>query len=98
MKHRLFAFALSLLACVVTVAPAADVPWAQGTLKKIDKSGEKATIAHGTIDSIGMGPMTMQFAVRDKTGLAALKAGDKVRFQAIMAGGDVVVTRIETVK
>ena len=36
--------------------------------------------------------------VEDATGLAKLKAGDKVRFQAIMAGGDIVVTRIEVAK
>ena len=98
MKSRLVAFALFLLSSLVL---AADVPWAQGTIKKIDKSGNtgpKATIAHGPIDSIGMGPMTMQFAVKDAAGLAKLKDGDKVRFQAVMAGGDVVITRIEAAK
>jgi Cu/Ag efflux protein CusF len=93
MKSRLVALVLSLLS---TLAFAADVPWAHGTLKKI--AGNKATIDHGPIDSIGMGPMTMQFTVKDAAGLARLKAGDKVRFQAIMAGGDIVVTRIETTK
>ncbi len=88
-----FAFSFSAIA--------ADVPWAQGTLKKIDKSANaapRATIAHGPIESIGMAPMTMQFAVKDAAGLAKLKEGDKVRFQAIMAGGDIVVTRIEAAK
>jgi Cu/Ag efflux protein CusF len=75
-----------------------ELPWAQGTVKKLDKAASTATIAHGPIDSIGMGAMTMQFAVKDATGLAKLKAGDKVRFQAIMAGGEVVVTRIEATK
>jgi Cu(I)/Ag(I) efflux system periplasmic protein CusF len=95
MKSRLLAFALFLLS---SLALAADVPWAQGTVKKIDKSAARATIAHGPIDSIGMGPMTMQFAVKDAAGLAKLKDGDKVRFQAVMAGGDVVITRIEVAK
>ena len=93
MKSRLFALALSLLSAL---AIAADVPWAQGTLKKV--AGNKATIDHGPIDSIGMGPMTMQFTVKDAAGLARLKNGDKVRFQAVMAGGDIVVTRIEVAK
>lgn len=95
MKPRFFALLLSSLA---TVALAADVPWAQGIIKKIDKSARQATITHGPIDSIGMGPMTMRFAVKDAAGLARLKDGDKVRFQAVMAGGDVVVTRIEAAK
>lgn len=95
MKSRLFVFAFFLFS---SLAIAADLPWAQGTVKKIDKGGNKATIAHGPIDSIGMGPMTMQFTVKDAAGLARLRDGDKVRFQAVMAGGDVVITRIEAAK
>ena len=92
---RAFAIALSLLFSFASFA-ADEVPWAQGTSKKI--AGDKATIAHGPIDSVGMGPMTMQFPVKDTAALAKLKAGDKVRFQAIMSGGDIVVTRIEAAK
>lgn len=95
MKLRPFAIALSMVA---TLAFAVDVPWAQGTLKKADKASNKATIAHGPIDSVGMGPMTMQFAVKDAAGLAKLKDGDKVRFQAVMAGGEILVTRIEAAR
>jgi Cu/Ag efflux protein CusF len=40
----------------------------------------------------------MMFAVKDSAGLARLKEGDPVRFQAVMAGGDIVVTRIESLK
>jgi Cu/Ag efflux protein CusF len=76
----------------------AEVPWAQGVIKKLDKASGHATIAHGPLDSVGMGPMTMMFAVKDTAGLAKLKEGDKVRFQAAMAGGDIVVTRIEALK
>ncbi len=95
MKFFPFVIVLSLLS---TLALAADVPWAEGILKKIDQAAGKATIAHGPIDSVGMGPMTMQFAVKDAAGLAKLKGGDKVRFQAVMVGGDIVVTRIEAAK
>jgi Cu/Ag efflux protein CusF len=91
---RAFVFALSLLFSFASFA-ADPVPWAEGTLKKIDQAAKTAVIAHGPIDSIGMAPMTMQFVVKDAAGLAKLKAGDKVRFQAIMADGDIVVTRIE---
>jgi len=77
-------------------APAAQVSWAQGTIKKI--ADDKATIAHGPIESIGMDAMTMRFTIKDADGLAKLKAGDKVRFQAVMQGGEVVVTRIESAK
>lgn len=87
--------AFSLLFSLASFA-ADPVPWAEGTIRKV--AGDKATIAHGPIDSIGMAPMTMQFMVKDAAGLAKLKAGDKVRFQAVMADGDIVVTRIEAAK
>ena len=98
---RVFVIALSFLfsfAVSFSTMAADQVSWAEGTLKKIDQTTHTAVIAHGPIESIGMAPMTMQFAVKDATGLAKLKAGDKVRFQAIMAGGDIVVTRIEAAK
>lgn len=92
---RSIVLALSLLFPLASFA-ADPVPWAEGTIKQI--VGEKVIIAHGPIESVGMGPMTMAFAVRDAAGLARLKAGAKVRFQAVMAGGDIVVTRIEARK
>ncbi len=95
MKFRVLALVASAFLSLAAVA-ADQAPWAQGVVKKI--AGDKATISHGPIDSVGMGPMTMQFPVRDTAALAKLKAGDKVRFQAIMSGGDIVVTRIEPAK
>jgi Cu(I)/Ag(I) efflux system periplasmic protein CusF len=92
---RSFVLVFSLLFSSITFA-ADPVPWAEGAIKQI--VGEKAIIAHGPIESIGMAPMTMAFLVKDKVGLAKLKAGDKVRFQAVMAGDDIVVTRIEAKK
>jgi Cu/Ag efflux protein CusF len=89
----LFSFASSF-----SIMAADQVPWAEGTIKKIDATAKTAVIAHGPIESIGMAPMTMQFTVKDAVGLAKLKAGDKVRFQAVIAGGDIVVTRIEAAK
>jgi Cu/Ag efflux protein CusF len=92
---RAFVLAVSLLFPLASLS-ADPVPWAEGTIKQI--VGEKAIIAHGPIESIGMAPMTMAFIVKDAAGLAKLKAGDKVRFQAVMAGVDIVVTRIEAAK
>lgn len=94
---RAFAFSLFLLFSFASRA-ADPVPWAEGTVKKIDQAAQTVVIDHGPIDSIGMVPMTMRFMVKDVAGLAKLKAGDKVRFQAIMTGGDIVVTRIEAAK
>jgi Cu(I)/Ag(I) efflux system periplasmic protein CusF len=69
------------------------VPWAQGTIKKIGKGN--VTLTHGPIESVGMDAMTMQFPVKDPASLARFKVGDKVRFQAVMAGSEIVVERIE---
>lgn len=95
LRSFVLAFCLSFPLASFAADP---VPWAEGTIKKIDTAGKTAVIAHGPIDSIGMAPMTMQFMVKDGAGLAKLKAGDQVRFQAVMAGGDIVVTRIEAKK
>jgi Cu/Ag efflux protein CusF len=94
---RSIVLAISLLFPLASYA-ADPVPWAEGTIKKVDAAARTAVIAHGPIESIGMAPMTMQFTVKDAAGLAKLKAGDQVRFQAVMAGGDIVVTRIEAKK
>lgn len=80
------------------VAAADKVQLAEGTIKKLDKTAGKVTLAHGPIENIGMGAMTMAFKVKEPKQLNAFKAGDKVRFQAIMSGGDIVVTRIEAKK
>lgn len=78
-------------------APAnSSVPWAQGTIKKIGKG--TVTLAHGPIESVGMDAMTMQFPVKDPASLRHFKVGDKVRFQAVMAGDEIVVQRIEPAK
>jgi Cu/Ag efflux protein CusF len=42
-----------------------------------------------------MPPMTMVFAVRDKTLLDSLKAGDRVRFKAVNEAGKYIVTEIQ---
>ena len=76
-----------------TAESAKSVPWAQGTVKKLGKG--TVTLEHGPIASVGMDAMTMQFAVKDPASLARFKVGDKVRFQAVMAGGAIVVERIE---
>lgn len=105
MRLQALSIALPLLfpaaACAADhdrAAPAAaaaksSVPWAQGTIKKIGQG--TVTLAHGPIDSVGMDAMTMQFPVRQPASLARFKVGDKVRFQAVMAGDEIVVERIE---
>lgn len=79
-------------------ARAADVIWADGTVKKIDKAGGMVTIAHGPLDNLGMSAMTMAFGVRDRAWLGKLKAGNRIRFVADYDKGALVVTRYEPVR
>jgi len=52
-------------------------------------------LRHGEIASIGMGPMTMVFEVKDAKLLDQVKVGDKVRFRVEAIGDGFVVTRLE---
>ncbi|PKO85958.1 MAG: RND transporter [Betaproteobacteria bacterium HGW-Betaproteobacteria-12] len=82
-------------------APAAagkNAPLADGVVKKIDKAAGEIVIQHGQLDSIGMPPMTMAFGVADQGWLNKLKAGDKIRFAAVMKGSMPVVSRYEPAK
>lgn len=69
---------------------------AEGTVKRIDRSGAKLTIAHGPLESLAMPPMTMAFKVADSAMLDQVKVGDKIRFTAERVGGVLTVTTLET--
>lgn len=74
---------------------AADVIWADGTVKKVDKAGGMVTIAHGPLENLGMSAMTMAFGVKDPSWLGKLKAGDRIRFVADYVDGAMIVARYE---
>lgn len=78
-------------------APMAVEPTA-GEVRKVDKPNRKITLKHGEIKNLGMGPMAMEYEVRDGAALDKLKTGDKVRFKAVYEGGRYVVTEIQLAK
>lgn len=51
-----------------------------GEVKDVDAKAGHVTLKHGAIENMNMGPMTMTFAVKDKSALASLKKGTKVKF------------------
>lgn len=51
-----------------------------GEVKDVNAKEGHVTLKHGAIENMSMGPMTMTFAVKDKTALASLKKGSKVKF------------------
>lgn len=48
-------------------------------MRKIDLAGQKITLRHGPLKSVGMPPMTMVFGVRNAGLLEGVSVGDKVR-------------------
>ncbi|HZQ62590.1 MAG TPA: efflux RND transporter periplasmic adaptor subunit [Casimicrobiaceae bacterium] len=59
-------------------AAGAQVAQASGNVVEIGKDG--ITIAHGAVPALDWPPMTMTFELRDTKAVAALRAGDAVRF------------------
>ena len=76
----------------------AEARLAEGTVKKIDKSAGKLTIAHGPLEALGMPPMTMAFRAAEPGLLAQVKVGDKIRFHAADEAGKMIVTDIQLAK
>ncbi len=68
-----------------------------GEVRKVDMDTAKVTLKHSDIKSLDMPAMTMIFNVKDKTMLAALKAGDKVKFKAVSDAGKVTITELQVV-
>jgi Cu/Ag efflux protein CusF len=67
-----------------------------GQITKVDQSAGKITIKHGPIKKLGMDQgMTMVFQAQDPAMLKAVKAGDKVKFDADNVNGQFIVTKIE---
>ena len=86
----------ALLASAVCVSAQAQTAaeLAAGEVRKVDKAASKITIKHGEIKSLDMPPMTMVFTVKDPAMLDKVKAGDKVKFNAAMQEGKMVVTEL----
>jgi Cu(I)/Ag(I) efflux system protein CusF len=67
-----------------------------GQVMKVDQSAGKITLKHGPIEKLGMEQgMTMVFKAQDAAMLKAVKAGDKVKFDAEQVNGQFTVTKIE---
>lgn len=67
-----------------------------GTITKVDTSAGKITIKHGPMKKFDMDDgMTMVFRAQDPAMLKAVKAGDKIKFDAENVNGQFVVTTIQ---
>ncbi len=87
------------IALTLSGAVALAQEWVNGQVTKIDQPASKITIRHGPMKKFDMEDgMTMVFRVKDPAMLKAVKAGDKVRFQADRIEGQFTVTQIERSK
>jgi len=70
-----------------------------GQIVKVDQSAGKITIKHGPAQRLGMeGGMTMVYKAQDPAMLKAVKAGNKIKFDAEQVNGQYTVTKIEKAK
>jgi Cu/Ag efflux protein CusF len=78
-------------------APASKsaMPLVDAVVQKVDTDKALIVLKHGDLPNLGMPAMTMGFDVADKKMLKAVKAGDKVKFQAEMVGGKATVTELK---
>lgn len=90
-------FAVALAAAPQSLA--AQPALIDGQVTKVDQPAGKITIKHGPAKRLGMDEgMTMVYKAQDPAMLNALKAGDKIRFDADQVNGQYTVTRIEKAK
>jgi Cu(I)/Ag(I) efflux system protein CusF len=90
----------ALASAGVPVAVLAQAAPYDGQVTKIDESAGKITIKHSTpIPKFDMDePMTMVYRVQDPALLKAVKAGDKVKFDADRVNNQFTVTKIQKTK
>jgi Cu/Ag efflux protein CusF len=70
-----------------------------GQVIKVDQAAKKITIRHGPIPKLDMEEgMTMVYAASDPKMLTAVKAGDRINFEAEQVNGQYTITRIEKTK
>ncbi|MEN3385678.1 MAG: hypothetical protein V7608_5722 [Hyphomicrobiales bacterium] len=90
---------MSMLALLAAAPASAQSAMIAGTVTKIDEPAGKITLKHGPIKKLDMDEgMTMVFRAADSTMLKAVKAGDKVKFDADKVNGQLTVTKIEKTK
>jgi Cu/Ag efflux protein CusF len=91
----IFALALSM----ASQSAIAQSELIDGQVMKVDQSASKITIKHGPAKRLGMeSGMTMVYKAQDPAMLKAVKAGNKIKFDAEQVNGQYTVTKIEMTK
>jgi Cu(I)/Ag(I) efflux system protein CusF len=100
MKKSLMALAgLAMLTIGAATSIASAQALTDGQVTKVDASAGKITIKHGPMPKFDMDDgMTMVYRAQDPAMLTAVKAGDKIKFDAEHINGQFVVTKIQKAK
>ena len=85
-----------LAAMIATASLPASAQMTNGEVVKVDQPAGKITIRHGPMKKFDMDEgMTMVYRVQDPALLDAVKAGDRIKFDADRIDGQFTVTRIQ---
>ena len=91
-----------IFALALSIGPQGAIAQADlidGQVMKIDQSAGKITIKHGPAKKLGMeNGMTMVYKAQNAAMLKAVKAGNKIKFDAEQVNGQYTVTKIEKAK
>ena len=101
MKTLRTALSVAVLLAAVSqpVFAQASAEMTSGQVTKVDASAGKITIKHGAIKKFDMDDgMTMVFRAQDPEMLKAVKAGDKIKFEADKVNGQFTVMKLEKAK
>src|SRR5262245_36855571 len=94
MRKKILIITVALSIALATYSRAQSLT--DGLVTKVDASAGKITIKHGPMKKFDMDEgMTMVYTARDPALLQAVKAGDKVKFDADNVNGQFVVTKIQ---
>jgi Cu/Ag efflux protein CusF len=66
-----------------------------GTVKKVDPTGGKVTIAHGPIPTMKWPAMNMTFTVKDRALLGKFSQDKKVEFEFVEQESNYVITSVK---
>jgi Cu(I)/Ag(I) efflux system protein CusF len=87
---------LALALSIASQSAVAQSELIDGQVTKVDQSAGKITIKHGPLKRLGMeSGMTMVYKAQDPAMLKAVKAGNKIKFDAEQVNGQYTVTKIE---
>ena len=65
-----------------------------GEVAGIDKGSRTVMVKHGPIDMLGVRGGTSEYTFKDADSLTHFKVGDRVRFNAVLKGRNLVVTSV----